>query len=531
MRFNFRQQLRRFPAAIVLALSLFQTAQAQQAAPSEPEFPIRSFDVAGNTLLSPTLIDQQLAGFVGEKRRFSDIEAARRGLEARYLQAGYSTVQVVLPEQEISSGVIRLVVREMKLGSITLLSADHHDLDNVKASLPGLVEGQVPNTVAVAESLRLANDNPSKQTQLLFKPDPANNRVDATLRLEDEKPWKGFVSLDNTGNNDTGNTRLSVGYQHANLFNRDHVLTLQYITSVEKPQNVSIYGLGYRWPLYDRADAIDVYAGYSDVNSGTVAGLFNVSGKGTIVGARYTHPFIRTSDIEHKLAAGLDYRAYENNIDQSGTALGSDVTVHPFSLTWSSLWKNDSTQLNGYATWLHNLPGGSKSRDADFAAARSGANASYQLLRLGGNASRQFAGDWQWRLALDAQYTQEPLVPGEQFGLGGQDSVRGFDERAISGDRGWRTGLEIFTPELGSTTGIDGARLRFSVFVEGGQVQRLQALPGETSLEGVTSVGFGMRFGIAKSLSIRLDYGHVINGGGGQNKGADRLHGSVAYVF
>lgn len=530
-RLHFPAKLHYVTAAVVLALSTGQSVLAQTDTPAEPQFPISSFEVSGNSLLTPTQVDVRLAGFVGKQRRFADIEAARRALENLYLQAGYSTVQVTLPEQEISSGVIRLVVREMKLGSITLLSADHHDLDNVKASLPGLVEGQVPNTVAVAESLRLANDNPSKQTQLLFKPDPANNRVDATLRLEDEKPWKGFVSLDNTGSSDTGKTRLSLGYQHANLFNRDHVLTLQYITSVEKPQSVSIYGLGYRWPLYDRADAIDVYAGYSDVNSGTVAGLFNVSGKGTIFGARYTHPFIRTSDIEHKLAAGLDYRAYENNIDLSGTELGSDVTVHPFSLTWSSLWKNDSTQLNGYATWLHNLPGGSQGRDADFAVARSGADARYQLLRLGGNASQQFAGDWQWRLALDAQYTQEPLVPGEQFGLGGQDSVRGFDERAISGDRGWRTGLEIFTPELGGQTGIDGARLRFSAFIEGGQVQRLQALPGETSLEGVTSVGLGMRFGIAKSLSIRLDYGHVINGGGGQNKGSDRLHGSVAYVF
>lgn len=528
---RYQSRLQQFPFAIVMALSAWQGALAQQEAPSEPQFSIRSFEVTGNSLLTTTTVSERLAGFVGDKRRFADIEAARRALEAVYLQAGYATVQVTLPEQEISSGMIRLVVREMKLGSITLIPADHHDLDNVRASLPGLVEGQVPNTVAVAESLRLANENPSKQTQLLFKPDAASNRVDAVLRLDDEKPWKGFVTLDNTGNKDTGNTRLSVGYQHSNLFNRDHVLTIQYITSVEQPQNVSIYGFGYRLPLYDHADAIDIFAGYSDVNSGMVAGLFNVSGKGKIVGARYTHPFVKTSEFEQKLAAGIDYRAYQNNIDQSGTALGSDVTVHPISLTWSGLWKNNSTQLNGYATWLHNLPGGSKGRDADFALVRSGANANYQLFRLGTNASQQFAGDWQWRVALDAQGAREPLVPGEQFGLGGQDSLRGFAERAVNGDRGWRGSLEIFTPELGSHTGIDRARLRFSAFVEAGRVQRLAALPGEVPGDGIASVGLGMRFGIAKSLSIRLDYGHVVRGGGDQSDGANRLHGSVAYVF
>lgn len=519
-------------AAIACALSLAQGAFAQQpASPSEPEFSIRHFDVSGNTLLAPTAVFERLAQFSGDKRRFADIEAARRALESLYLQAGYSTVQVVLPEQEISAGVIRLQVHEMKIGSVTLASAVHHDLDNVRASVPGLVEGQVPNTVAVAESLRLANENPSKQTQLLFKPDPVNNRVDAVLRLDDEKPWKGFISLDNTGTSDTGKTRLNVGYQHANLFNRDHVLTLQYITSVEKPQDVRIYGLGYRLPLYDRADAVDIYAGYSDVNSGTLAGLFNVSGKGKILGARYTHQFVKTSEFDHKLGVGIDYRAYENDLSQNGTNVANDVTVHPLSLTWSSVWKKERTQFNGYASWLHNLPGGNKGGDADFAATRSGAGASYQLMRLGGSASMPFAGDWQWRLAVDAQYAREPLVPGEQFGIGGQDSVRGFDERSVSGDRGWRTGLEIFTPELGGDTGVAGGRLRFSAFVETGQIHRLQALPGETASEGIASVGLGMRFGIDKSLSIRLDYGHVIDGAANQNSGSNRLHGSIAYVF
>ncbi len=499
--------------------------------PAEPQFPIRQFQVEGNSLLQAANIDTLMAGFTGAERRFADIESARQSLEAQYIQAGYSTVRVVLPEQEISAGTIRLVVQEMKLGTVEFIAAQHHDLDNVRASLPGLVEGSVPNTVAIAESLRLANENPSKQTNLLFKPDPVGRRVDALLRLEDEKPWKVFTSLDNTGTPETGRTRLGVGYQHANLFNRDHVVTVQYITSVEKSDKVSIYGFGYRLPLYEQADALDFYAGYSDVNSGTIAGLFNVSGKGTILGGRYTHNFTKNSAFEHKLAFGLDYRAYENNVDANGIDLGTDVTVHPLNLTWSSHWKGNTTQAGGYAIWLANLPGGSKGSDSDFAATRFGAQADYQLIRLGGNISQEIADDWQLRLALDTQYTHEPLVPGEQFGIGGQDSVRGFDERSISADRGWRTSLELFTPDLGNQTGLPDARLRFSAFVEGGHTHRIDALPGEVINEGIASAGLGMRFGLGKALSVRLDYGHVLDGGAAIGKGHDKWHGSIAYVF
>ncbi len=39
------------------------------------------------------------------------------------------------------------------------------------------------------------------------------------------------LSLDNTGTSQTGDTRIGAGFQYANLFNRDHVLNVQYITS------------------------------------------------------------------------------------------------------------------------------------------------------------------------------------------------------------------------------------------------------------------------------------------------------------
>lgn len=506
-------------------------APATSSPQAEPRFSIRDFQVDGNSLLEEREIFTLLNFYLGAERRFADIEAARRALEARYLSAGFSTVRVILPEQEISAGTIRLVVQEMKLGSLELTGAQHHDTDNVRNSLPGLTEGQVPNTTALAESLRLANENPSKQTHLLFKPDPAGQRVDAMLRLEDEKPWKTFLTADNTGTPETGRTRLGVGFQHANLFNRDHVGTVQYITSVEKPKEVSIYGFGYRVPLYDLANTIDLYGGYSHVNSGNLSGLFNVSGKGTIFGARYTHYFTKTSPFEHKLAFGLDYRAYQNDVIANGTQLGSDVTVHPFNLTWSTFWKGDTRQIGSYASWFRNISGGNNGRDSDFNATRLGADANYQLFRFGGSASQQFAGDWQFRLAFDAQHSSEPLVPGEQFAIGGQDSVRGFAEREVSGDKGWRSGIEVFTPDMGGLTGINDARLRFSTFFEGGETHRIQALPGEIENQHIASAGLGMRFGIGKSLSIRLDYGHVLDGGGTTEKHHGKLHGSVAYLF
>ena len=520
----------------ILATGWAHLATAAAQAPAEPVFIVKHFEASGNSVLPAAEVDELLSAYIGNSRTLGDIETARQALQALYAKHGYTTVMVALPEQDVTEGRVRLQVRELKVGQVKVMGAQHHDDANIREAFPALQEGGIPNTVKLAESLRLANDNPSKQTQFLFKPTKDMGTVDALLRVVDEKPWKAFATLDNTGNSQTGESRLGIGYQHANLFNRDHVATLQYITSPEQLGNVAIFGAGYRIPLYTLADTIDLYAGYSDVDSGTISGLFNVSGKGATLGGRYTHTFTKQSAFDHKVSLGLDYRAYQNDvIDDLGTSYVPDVTVHPVSLSYHSQWTGTSSQAGFYLTGVHNLPGGDKGGNNDFEpgkfGGRGGADASYQLWRLGGNVSHSFDNDWQLHAGLDVQHTDEPLVSGEQFGIGGQNSVRGFGERTISGDHGSRVSLEVFTPDLGDKTGLASARLRLLAFVEGANVRHLNPQPSEMVTESISSAGVGLRFGLDKNLSVRMDYGHVLNGGGDKQKDDDRLHASVAYTF
>jgi len=85
------------------------------------------------------------------------------------------------------------------------------------------------------------------------------------------------VSLDNTGNEATHRYRSGFAYQHANRFDRDHVLTAQFVTSPGNRHDVYVYGLGYRIPIYSLGDSIDLIASYSNVDSGTVQDLFTVA--------------------------------------------------------------------------------------------------------------------------------------------------------------------------------------------------------------------------------------------------------------
>jgi hemolysin activation/secretion protein len=63
-----------------------------------------------------------------------------------------------------------------------------------------------------------------------------------------------MLNVDNTGAAQTGKTHVGVVLQHANLWGLDHVASLQYTSSLEKPDKVGVYGAGYHLPLYALGD-------------------------------------------------------------------------------------------------------------------------------------------------------------------------------------------------------------------------------------------------------------------------------------
>jgi hemolysin activation/secretion protein len=524
------RRLSNFLAVTALTACALCAAAADDPADGVGRFDINGFEVEGNTLLAQPDIEQAVRPYIGKQRDFGDVQRALEALEQVYHQRGYNVVMVILPEQELNQGVVKLQVVETKLGTLRIEGNRHFNEANIRRSLPMLREGSTPNIGKASSSLKLANENPAKKTALQLQSGDNNDNgdtVDATLKVSDERPWQITASIDNTGTPSTGKSHLTMQYQHANVADRDHVLSLQYTTTLEKPSQVAVYGVGYHIPLYTLGDSIDLFASYSDVDSGAVtAGIFNllVSGRGTIAGARYNQSLQRRGDYESKLIYGFDYRAYQNNVTLAGVQLGNDITVHPLSVAYAGQLTSGSDEASFSITALHNIAGGSRASAADFNRVRAGARAGYTMLRYTAGYLRLLPRDWQLRLNLSGQATSDALVPGEQFGAGGAGSVRGFQERDIANDSGYLVNAEVYTPNV--CAGITGHAMqcRALAFYDTARVTRNQALPGESSQASIGSVGLGMRVGMDKNLALQLDVGHVVDGGITQAKGDNRAH-------
>lgn len=520
--------------AVVTALLLGASTLYAQEEVAVPRFDLRHILLDGNTILPVAEVEQILKKHTGPQKDFGTLQEAMEELEAAYRRRGYTMVTLILPEQELTRGVVIITVLEPTVKEIVVEGNQHYSRDNILRALPTLKTGVTPRVTAISENLRAANENPGRKLTLKFKSGEQDTDLQALLKVEDQKPWRVTLSAENTGSPKTGRYRTSLGFQHFNLFDHDQVLALQYTTSPDHVENVQIVSGSYRIPLYGWGDTLDLFGAYSDVDSGTtqISGTnISVSGKGIIAGLRYNMNLPRSGDFEQKLIGGMDYRRYDNSAVLLGSDLANDVVAHPFSLTYGGVWTTELATVDGSLGLLYNVPWGGQGRGSDFEAVRNDATANYTILRYGLNLMAKPGGDWLVRIGASGQYTPDRLIPGEQFGLGGAASIRGYEEREESWDAGLSGTLELYSPDLLRLSGYSTAQLRLVGFYDGGYGYNLRPQAGELRDHGLTSAGAGLRLIYRENLSFSLDWGHALNSSITTRQGDNGIHFKAAITF
>jgi hemolysin activation/secretion protein len=501
-------------------------------------FDITRFQVEGNTLLPAAELERRVAPLTGQSRAYGDVQSAVEALQDAYRSAGYSTVSVTLPEQELRGGVVRIKVTESVLGAVKVTGNQHFDADNIRASIAPLQPGQVPRLAAISESIQLANDNPAKQIGVSLAEGTTPGTIDADVTVTDYRPLRIIGTLDNTGTSATGRWRTGVALQHANLFDRDQVGTVAYTTSPDKPDGVQmdLYSVGYRIPFYGIGDSLDFVYGKSNTNSPstspTLGGVLGFTGKGDIYGVRWNHFLGREGERSAKLVLGLDHKKIDSRCSVGGELVSIDgptppiascvpYETTPLSLSYIGQRTGLDQSFDYSAGIAHNIPSGSRYTNIDgrtdrYSYLTSGNRSTtdaFTVVNAAGSWTRAFSGGWQTRLAGVAQYSHSPLVSSEQFSLTGANLVRGFDERAVAADSGIVVNAELYTPELAGWVHAPG-QLRLLAFFDAGRGsnQRADGVIVPRSVN-VSSTGVGARYLWTRDFSLRLDVARVIDAG------------------
>lgn len=491
-------------AAITFAFAANAHAQT-------PAFTINTYRIEGATLLPEATIQELVKQYTGSGRTIDDINAAADAVRKAYEAEGYPIVRVFPPPQETGQGSILLRIIEGQIESVSIKGNTAYNEENIRNSLPELKEGSRPNTRRIVASIAAANENPGKQVAVNFQSAEKVGNVNAVVRVTEDRPEKFTFGLDNTGNDASGKRRMNLGYQNANLFNSDHMLTVQVGTSDQPSRGFQISG-GYRIPFYGTGFSLDAIASYSDSNTTSTAafGSTQFNGRGSLYGLRLNQALASEGEYRHRLSYGLDYKDFDNTCTGANAGTCGTVTSRPVSVTYIGSLNTPDYQLGFNAAYLMNMPGGQHGSEEEFALARFNADRNWQALRGSVNFTKPLEGDWQVRTNLIAQLSNDRLIPAEQFGAGGAFTVRGYKERSITGDRGHVVNVELYTPKFGADIDTQ-LSVRALVFADYGVVGFTNSANALETGRSISSIGAGLRGTWGKDISVRFDVGRAMD--------------------
>jgi hemolysin activation/secretion protein len=508
-----------------LAFAVF-AAFASTASMAQSTVGISGFKVLGPNPLDESTTQALLAPFTGnyadDNEALAKLQAAAQALEKRFQDSGNGFLRVALPPQQ-ASNVVTLQIVRFTLGKVEVTGNKFFDEANIRASLPSLVTGSTPNLHEVARELALANESTVKRATLGFEEGGAAETVDLKIKVEDERPWSAAIALNNTGTRDSGRSRVMLSVSHSNLMGGDEALAASLVRSPER-SDVRQYGLQFKKPIYALASTFAAYVSHSTSGSAALGTGLDITGSGTTKGASWTWSMLPVDTLKQQWTVSLDDRLFRGSVLSSGAQISPDVRSRPVTVSYSARWDGETSIAQLQIDLANNLGGGSGNDAASYAANRQGAKRNWNAIRINGDLLMALPDQWQFSGKLRAQFADQPLISGEQFGIGGASMLRGFNERAVTGDSGIGLGVEFTRPLV---TGLKGA-----IFLDAASLHRVDAAVGTASNEAPVSAGIGIRYSIDK-LSLVVDYGRVLRG----TKlpvvatGSDQLHATVVYRF
>ena len=470
--------------------------------------------ITGIKILQQEDFKEKLRSYLGKPATMATLNKISRDVIDYYRREGFPVVNVVVPRQTVRDGVVQFVVTEAKVGKVIVEGAKWFNPDKFKDEV-SLREGDTVDGDQLQEDVRWLNTNPFRSTDLAFQPGEAPGTTDVILEVNDRMPLRFFFTYDNYGIDLTGKNRLSTGFNFGNLFNMDQQVNFQYTTTTQEVFN-SLNAYSGSWIIpFPWRNYLTIYGAYAG-SQAEIAPNNTLEGTSWQVSARYNAPLPMIFEYTHEVYGGFDFKQSSNSLVIFNTPIqggGGFGLYNVFQLTAGYSGNipdpigSTSFEVAGFYS-----PGGlgTLNDQETYSEIRTNADPDYGYGKL--NLKRGFVLPLNFSLtgAFNGQVTTSNLMPTEQYGLGGYNTVRGYDERVANGDNAWVVNVEFRTPpgsiaKIFDNQEIDD-RIQFLGFWDYGFVGFNNPIPGQNNTY-LMGVGPGLRYNIDRFVSVQFDWG------------------------
>ncbi|MEO1377325.1 MAG: ShlB/FhaC/HecB family hemolysin secretion/activation protein [Cyanobacteria bacterium J06635_10] len=468
---------------------------------------VNKIEIKGSTVFSQEDFEKIKAKYRDRPVTFAELLQLRSEITKFYVDSGYITSGAFLPIQKFQDGIVEIEVIEGGLEDIKIRGNRRLNSGYIRSRIASGAKKPL-NRKKLLEALQLLQLNPlidKLSAELSAGTSPGESLLEITI--DETKTFNTQLSLDNARSPAVGSFRRQIQISEANLFGWGDAISAGYSNT----DGSNAFDFNYILPLNPRNGTLSFTYGISD--SDVIEDPFSVldiQSESRYYEISFRQPILQTPSKE--FAVGLTASRRESKASLFDGEIpfpnspGSDDEgrTRISAVRLFQEWTNrTSTQVfalrSQFSIGLDALDStiNSSSPDSRFYAWRGQA----QWVRL-------LAPDTLLLLRGDVQLADRPLVPLEQIGIGGQETVRGYRQDALLTDNAFFASAEIRFP-IARFSGENNI-LQLAPFMDFGTAWNRGDSDdgaGELDTNTLLSLGFGLRLQLQERLSARFDWG------------------------
>ncbi|MBD2318503.1 ShlB/FhaC/HecB family hemolysin secretion/activation protein [Phormidium tenue] len=474
----------------------------QKEVPVTGTITVNQFEVLGSTVFTKAELDQILNSFTKRPITFSELLKARSQITDLYTSRGYITSGAFIPTQNLQNGVVQIQVIEGGLEDIKVTGVERLSPDYVRSRM-NIATGAPLNRDRLIQALQVLQINPliaSISAELSAGTRAGQNILE--VRIKEAKSLEAQLSLDNNRAPSVGSLRRKVQISEANLTGLGDTLNVAYSNT----DGSNSYDLSYTLPINPYNGTI-AFA-FNNGNSNVLEKPFNILdiyANSTSYDFTFRQPIEQTPSQEIALGFTASYR-------ESLTSLLK--IPFPLSAGADDNGVTKTTVLRAFQEFTQRSSQSVISLRSQFNVGLGGVFGSNVNTRFPDSRFVSWRGQSQYVNLLapdtflllrgDLQLGDRALLPSEQIGFGGQDTLRGYRQDVLLGDNGLNLSAELRLPIL-RVPEWEGL-LQLVPFVDAAAVWTSSG-EANSSSNTLLGTGLGLRWRVGNTLDLRLDYG------------------------
>ncbi|MDE2101345.1 MAG: ShlB/FhaC/HecB family hemolysin secretion/activation protein [Patescibacteria group bacterium] len=349
-----------------------------------------------------------------------------------YHRDGYSFVSVIVPPQQIASGIVHIRVIEGYVSRVTVEGIAETPL--VADLERRLMEMRPLHAPALEENLLLLGDLPGIIVKGIVEPDRQSGEEGAlVLRLVGQtKSVDASVSVDNYASRYTGPWEVTPMLA-ANGMLRNYDRTMLSGLSSIPYREAHYYSLSHS-EVIDLRDTATITVSRSASAPGFTLAPEDIVSRTTGISVSLRHALLRSRAENWSMTGTFEANNLESDI--LGTTLYRDrIRAFRLNSSYDTVDRWQGTDLFNL-TLSQGLNGLHARQTGDPDLSRAKGRSDFTKLELTASRLQPLPAEFGAYTLVKGQYAPSALLASEEFGYGGPFIGRGYDPSEITGDRG-----------------------------------------------------------------------------------------------